>query len=305
MKILVTGAGGMVGKNLLADPRARDHEILSPSRAELDLTDCAETIDYVASHKPDLIMHFAAVVGGIQANLDNPGRFLSENLSIGLNIVAAARRAGTERFINLGSSCMYPSGSDKPLGPDRLLSGRLEPSSEGYALSKLAAWKLTQAIGHMPGRLWRTIIPPNLYGAYDRFDPVGSHLVPAIILKTDEALRTGRDTITIWGHGRARREFMFAADLADFLWRRHDRLETLPETINVGVGEDHSVDDYYRLVAEVMGYAGGFEHDLARPSGIARKLLDVSAQTELGWSPATPLKEGVAKAVAFYRERGV
>ncbi len=302
MKILVTGASGMVGRTLLADPRAAKHEMLAPTRADLNLIDAAATDAYVTHHRPDLILHFAARVGGIQANIEAPGLFLSENLAIGLSVIGAAHRAGTRFLVNLGTSCMYPMGQDGPLHPDRLLGGPLEPTSEGYGLAKLASWKLTETLGRAtPGATWRTIIPPNLYGPHDRFDPVRSHLVPAIVLKIDAAMAAGDDEVTIWGDGSARREFMYAADLADFLWRFHDRLEELPETMNVGVGADHSVDDYYRIVGEVLGYEGRFRHDMSRPTGIPHKLLDTAAQRDLGWSPATHLSEGIAATAACYR----
>ena len=302
MKIFVTGAAGMVGRNLLADPRAADHEMLAPDRGDLDLADAAATADYVARHQPDLILHFAARVGGIQANIEAPGPFLSENLALGLSVLNAARRAGTRRLVNLGTSCMYPMGWERPLHPDCLLGGPLEPTSEGYGLAKLTSWKLAQTLGRaLPGAAWRTIIPPNLYGVHDHFDPVRSHLVPSIILKISQAMAAGQDEVTIWGDGMARREFMYAGDLADFLWGHLDRLEDLPETMNVGVGVDHSVDDYYRMVGEVLGYRGRFAHDPSRPTGIPRKLLDVSAQETLGWKPATSLQAGIAATAAFFR----
>jgi GDP-L-fucose synthase len=302
VKILITGAAGMVGRNLLADPRAGRHLVISPSRAELDLTDRVACESFVLRERPDLIIHLAAVVGGVQANIEAPATFLADNLAISLNLLSAARRAATPRLVNLGSSCMYPRDHQDPLREDQLLAGPLEPTNEGYALAKIAAWKLTQAFGREShGGAWRTLIPPNLYGAHDRYDPVGSHLIAAAIAKIDHAVRVGASQVEIWGDGTARREFMFAADLADFIWRFHDRLEDLPETLNVGVGVDATVSDYYRAVAEVIGYDGAFRHDLGRPVGMRRKLLDVSGQARLGWSPATPLVAGVAAAYADYR----
>lgn len=247
-------------------------------------------------------MHVAARVGGIQANIDAPEQFLSENLATGLSVMGAARRAGTPRLLNLGTSCIYPMGLDRPFHPDCLLGGPVEPTSENDGLAKLASWKLAQTFGRKsPGFVWRTVIPPYLYGPHDHFDPVRSHLVPSVILKISAAIHAGKDEVSIWGDGAARREFMFAPDLADFIWRYHDRLEDLPETMNVGVGADHSVNDYYRLVGEVLGYARGFTHDLARPSGIAHKLLDVTAQASLGWAPQTALRDGVAATAAYFR----
>ena len=302
MKILVTGAAGMVGRNLLADPRAGRHVILAPPRNELDFTDSVACDAYLVRERPDLIIHLAAMVGGVQANVDAPATFLADNLAISLNLLTAARSSETPRLINLGSSCMYPRDRQGALSEDQLLTGPLEPTNEGYALAKLAAWKLTQAFGReAPGRLWRTLIPPNLYGPHDRYDPARSHLLAAAIAKIDHALSIDAPEVEIWGDGMARREFMFAGDLADFIWRFHDRLDDLPETVNVGVGEDATVNDYYRTVASVVGYGGAFRHDLGRPIGMRRKLLDVTGQMRLGWRPATPLAQGVAAAVAAYR----
>lgn len=302
MKILVTGAAGMVGRNLLADPRAERHQILSPSRLDLDLTDAIACETFLLRERPDLVIHLAAIVGGIQANIDAPARFLSDNLAISLNLLSAAHRAATPRLINLGSSCMYPRDQERALREDDLLTGALEPTNESYALAKIAAWKLTQAFGReAPGRLWRTLIPPNLYGPYDRYDPVRSHLVAAAIAKMEVALRTGAAEVEIWGDGTARREFLFAGDLADFIWSFHQRLEDLPETLNVGVGEDATVNEYYAAVANALGYHGAFRHDLSRPVGMRRKVMDVTAQARLGWGPATLVGEGLAITVAAYR----
>ena len=301
MKVFITGASGMVGRNLLADTRAARHDLLTPTRAELDLTDAAATATYVGEHRPDLIIHCAGKVGGIQANIEAPDRFLFDNLAIGLSVLGAARRARTPQLINLGTSCMYPVGMNRPLIPGDLLAAAVEPTNEGYALAKLAAWKLTEAAGRAaPDLVWRTIIPPNLYGPYDHFDPTRSHLVPSVILKIGTAVTEGSNEVSIWGDGTARREFMFAADLTDFLWRYHDRLEELPETMNVGVGVDHSIDDYYRRVGNVMGYSGRFTHDLTRPSGIPSKLLDITRQNALGWAPATSLEDGIAATAKYF-----
>lgn len=302
MKVLVTGAGGMVGRSVLAHPLAAGHEILAPPRAALDLRDGAATLAYVAAAAPDLIIHAGAVVGGIQANIDENARFLADNLAIGLNVLNAAWRAGTPGVINLGSSCMYPRDLDGLLGEDRLLSAPLEPTNEGYAVAKLAAWKLAQLIDRQSrDQTLRTLIPPNLYGPYDHFDPERSHLMPAIIRKIVEAVDGGAAEVEIWGDGEARREFMYAGDLADFIWRFHDRLEDLPDTLNVGVGQDATINAYYRAAADALGYGGGFRHDLSRPVGMRRKLMDVSRQRALGWAPPTALAEGIAAAAAYYR----
>jgi GDP-L-fucose synthase len=304
MRILVTGAGGMVGRHFLADPRAAGHELLTPRRAQLDLTDAAPTCAYVGREKPDLIVHLAAVVGGIQANMDEPARFLADNLSIGLNVLAAARAAGVLRLINVGSSCMYPKDVAGLLTPDLLLTAPLEPTNQGYALAKIAIARLAEAMrAQDPTLAWVTLIPPNLYGPFDHFDPVRSHLPAAAMMKIEAAARSGAPSVEIWGDGSARREFMFAPDLADFLWFAVDRLADLPPLMNVGVGEDRTVTEYYEVVARAAGWRGAFTHDAARPTGMRRKLLDVSAQRALGWSPATPLEAGIGATLAWYRDR--
>ncbi len=302
MKVLVTGAHGMVGRNLLADEGARDHQILRRPRAQLDLADGAATTAYVAEHKPDLIIHLAGLVGGIQANIDAPAGFLAENLAIGLNVLKAARAAGVPRLLNLASSCMYPRDAPDPLREDMLLAGSLEPTNEGYALAKLVTWKLALAISReTPGLDYKTLIACNLYGPFDRYDPELSHVTAAAILKVDAALRANAPTVTVWGDGAARRELMFAPDLAAFIWRAIGRWEAVPSTLNVGVGIDYTIDEVFQTVATVMGYRGTLAHDLTKAAGMPRKRLDVSRQLALGWRPKTGLQAGIARAVEHYR----
>lgn len=302
MKLLVTGATGMVGRNLLADPRAAEHEILRPGRAELDVRDRAACVAYMRAHRPDAIVHLAAVVGGIQANIDEPVRFLTDNSEMALAVIGGAREAGVRTLLNVGSSCMYPKDCDGVLSPDMLLSGALEPTNEGYALAKLLAWKLADYVAREePSFCYRTLVPCNLYGPYDDFSPTKSHMIPAAIRKVVGAMERGEAEVEIWGDGQARREFMFAADLADFIWTFLPRAETLPSLINVGIGEDRTIDGYYAAIAEAAGYQGGFRHDLDRPSGMRRKLLDVSAQTALGWKPRTGLSEGLSATIDYFR----
>ncbi len=305
MKVLVTGAAGFVGRALLADDRAASHQILPPGRVELELQDQEACRSYLATARPDLIIHLAGRVGGIGANIAAPAAFLEDNLRVGMNLLRAAFEVRTPRLINLGSSCMYPRDRPGALKETDLLTGPLEPTNEAYAMAKLTIWKLVQAMrAARPDLAWVTLIPPNLYGPWDHFQPNRSHMVAAAIVKVMTAQRMGRSKVEIWGDGTARREFMFAADLADFIWTHVAQIDQLPQTMNVGVGTDHSIDDYYRAISQAAGFRGGFVHDATQPTGMRRKLLDVSLQRELGWQPATDLPTGLALTVAHVRSQG-
>lgn len=301
MKILITGARGMVGRNLLSDRRASGYQIFAPSRAELDLTDPASCEAWFSTHRPEIVVHLAAVVGGIQANINEPVRFLVDNLHITLNLFSAAKGNGVASILNVGSSCMYPRNIDGVLTEPLLLSAPLEPTNEGYALAKIVSWKLADYMHRENSNLqYKTIIPCNLYGLYDHFDLVRSHMIPAAIMKIVSATKEKRDVVTIWGDGTARREFMFAQDLADFIWTWLPRLEELPHVMNVGVGRDYSITAYYEAIAKTVGYEGLFNYDTSKPAGMKQKLLDVSLQKRLGWYPKTGLAEGLQTTVLHY-----
>ena len=301
MRILLTGGGGMVGRNLLEHPGIGAFEVHAPRRSELDLRDFGAVLAYLRKCSPDLVIHAAGKVGGIQQNLREPVAFLLDNLDIGRNVVWAARQAGIKRLINLGSSCMYPRQHEEPLREELLLTGELEPSNEGYALAKLVTARLCDYIVREdPAFQYKTLIPCNLYGRHDKFEPAHSHLVPAVIHKLHEAVRRGQQNVVIWGDGTARREFMYAGDLADALVRAVTHFDELPACMNVGIGADHTVEDYYRAVARVMGYTGGFEYDLSKPVGVARKLVSVDRQRAWGWSPRHDLRSGIEQTCRYY-----
>lgn len=304
MKVFLTGGRGMVGRAIRGHARAQAHGIVAPARTDLDLTDRPAVMAALRAEQPDLVIHAAGRVGGIQANIAQPVAFLTENMDMGLNVVLGARAAGVMRLVNLGSSCMYPHDAPNPLREESLGQGALEPTNEGYGLAKLAVARLCAFVAREnPELVYRTLVPCNLYGLHDKFAPEVSHLVPAIIRKIHEAKARGADTVEIWGDGSARREFMFAADLADAVWYMAERIDTLPDCLNIGPGEDHSIDDYYAEAARAIGWQGEFTHDPSRPAGMRRKLMSVERQRALGWAPATGLAEGIALTYAHFLDR--
>lgn len=301
MKVFLTGGNGMVGRNIIDAQQAIGHEIIAPSSRELDLTNRAATIGAIAEIQPDIIIHAAGRVGGIHANIANPVGFLVDNLDMGMNVVLAARAARVPQLLNLGSSCMYPHMAPNPLKEELVLSGELEPTNEGYALAKVATSRLCDYISQSEkGLAYKTLIPCNLYGLHDKFDAEVSHLVPAIIRKVYDAAQNRDTTAEIWGDGTARREFMFSADLADAIWECVERFQDVPSSMNVGIGRDYTINEYYQAAADVIGWSGEFTHDLSKPVGMKQKLVSNDRLKNFGWSPKTSLKDGIAQTYAHF-----
>jgi GDP-L-fucose synthase len=303
MRILLTGGTGMVGRNLLEHVAAGAFDIISPGRSDLDLVDRQAVRDFLCNVRPHAVVHTAGKVGGIQANIREMSSFMVENATIGSNVILGAFETGVDKVINLGSSCMYPRDVDGLLVEDKLLTGELEPTNEGYALAKNFTARLCHYINREnPGVRYRTLIPSNLYGRWDHYrDLERSHLMAAIVTKVEEAIRKGDDEITIWGTGTARREFLYASDLADCIFWLLPRLDCVPDFLNCGTGIDHSVTECYEAVAEIAGYAGRFVYDRSKPDGMKRKLMDVSKLKTLGWTAKTDLRSGISRAIAFCR----
>lgn len=302
MRVLITGGSGMVGRNFLEHPSAPELEIFSPDIPELNLFDYPAVKSYIGRVKPDIIVHAAGRVGGIQANMAQPVAFLLENLDMGRNIVWAARSCGVKKLINLGSSCMYPRNAPNPLKEEMVLQGELEPTNEGYALAKTVVARLCSYISkEAPEFRYKTLIPCNLYGRWDKFSPEHSHMIPAVLRKLHLARLNGETTVEIWGDGTARREFMYAGDIADCIHKAITDFDALPELMNAGLGRDHSINDYYQTVAEVTGYTGAFKHDLSKPAGMKQKLIDITRLNSWGWRAKTSLKDGITAAYEFFK----
>jgi GDP-L-fucose synthase len=303
MKIFLTGGTGMVGRNILENSKSNKHIFVAPTSKELNLLDRDAVRSSLSQEMPDLIIHSAGLVGGIQANIANPVDFLLKNTDMGLNVISSAASVGIKNLINLGSSCMYPREASNPLNESLILRGELEPTNEGYALAKILATKLCEYIVREDStKSYKTLIPCNLYGRHDKYGKTNSHLIPAVIRKIHEAKEAGDETVTIWGDGSARREFMNAADLSDFIYFVMDRLEKIPQNLNVGLGHDYSIEEYYRAVASVVGFEGSFEHDLNKPVGMRQKLVDISQLESIGWTYKTKLIDGIKQAYEFYKE---
>ena len=291
----------MVGSNIIEHVAANNHEILSPTSAKLNLLDIESVKNYINTKKPDMVIHAAGIVGGIQANIAEPVRFLVDNMYMGFNILTASKECRIKRFMNLSSSCMYPRDAKNPLSEELILKGELEPTNEGYAIAKVASTRLCEYINREDeSYLYKTVIPCNLYGKYDKFDPEHSHMIPAVIRKINNAKEKDLESIDIWGDGLARREFMYAADFADFVYYAIDHFETMPQNINVGLGHDYTINEYYQKIANAVGYQGSFTHDLSRPTGMQQKLIDDTKLKAFGWQYQTTLGQGIKKTYDYF-----
>jgi GDP-L-fucose synthase len=301
MKILITGSRGMVGRNLLDHYKSSSYEILQPTRKDLNLLISADIESYLKKYSPDMVIHAAGLVGGIQANITSQSDFFFNNVQIGLNIIMASKNYGIKNFMNLGSSCMYPRDSINPISEESILNGELEPTNEGYALAKISCAALCKYINNEDNRFhYKTVIPCNLFGKYDKFNSRSSHMIPAVIRKVLEAKNVSANNVEIWGDGTARREFMYAEDFSDFVFYAVENFERMPKILNVGLGFDHSINEYYKQISDVIGYKGKFIHDLTKPIGMKQKLIDISKLRGFGWEYKTTLEEGVLKTYNYF-----
>lgn len=286
----------MVGSAMVRlAPAVGGYDVVTATRSELDLLDQRSTFDWLASHRPDTVVIAAAKVGGIHANSTYPADFIYENLVIAANLVEGCRRAEVKRVLFLGSSCIYPKLAPQPMPESCLLTSPLEPTNEAYAIAKIAGLKLCQHYRAQHGLLYHSAMPTNLYGPGDNYHPENSHVIPALVRRFHEAKERGDASVTIWGTGTPRREFLHVDDLAAACFHLL-ALESPPDWVNVGTGEDLSIHELATLVAETVGFTGSILTDPTKPDGTPRKLMDISAIQQTGWSPCIDLKAGLAGA---------
>jgi GDP-L-fucose synthase len=298
-RIFVAGHRGMVGSAIVRRLAATNCNVVTAEHRELDLLKQDDTDRYLVSTKPDVVIVAAAKVGGIHANNTFPAEFIYENLMIATNVIHSSFNAGVKKLLFLGSSCIYPRLALQPIDEEALLSGPLEPTNQWYAVAKIAGVKLCQAYRKQHGADFISVMPTNLYGRGDNYQGENSHVVAALIRRFHEAKVSGASEVVVWGSGKPRREFLFADDLADACVFVLESYSAAPP-LNVGIGDDVTIAEFARLVADVVGYGGSIVFDTSRPDGTPRKVLDVSRLTKLGWVARTPLREGLMKAYADF-----
>jgi len=300
MKIYVAGHRGLVGSAIVRQIESEGkHTWVGRTRTELDLLDRDAVFAFMESEKPDAVIIAAAKVGGIGANNAFPVEFLSENLQIETNLMDAAHKANVDRLLFLGSSCVYPKYAEQPIREEALLTGALEPTNEAYALAKISGLKLVQGYRRQYGHRWISAMPTNMYGPGDNFDLENSHVLPALIRKLYDAKVSGSPSVTLWGTGSPKREFLYSDDLGKaclFLLENYDD----DVAINVGVGQDVTIQELASTIAGIVGFQGLIEWDSSKPDGTPRKLLDVQRINSLGWRATTPLDSGIKATFDWY-----
>ena len=301
-RVFVAGHAGMVGAAIMRRLEREPCDILFATRQELDLRHPQAIERFMAQTKPDAVFLAAGKVGGIRANSTFPAEFIADNLAIALNTIHAAYRSGVKKLVYLGSSCIYPRLAPQPMAPEMLLSGALEPTNQWYAVAKIAGIKLCEAYRLQYGADFVSVMPTNIYGPGDNYHLQDSHVPAALMRRFHEAKVNGAASVTVWGTGSPRREFLAADDLSDacvFVMKCYSDVEFL----NVGTGEDLTIAEFARVIADIVGFSGKIEFDTTRPDGAPRKLLDVSRINALGWHATTPLREGLQRMYADFLSR--
>lgn len=303
-KIYVAGHRGLVGSAILRLLQAQGYaNLVHRTHAELDLTDQIAVERFFAAERPEYVFLAAAKVGGIHANNTYPAEFIYQNLAVQNNVIHASYRHGVTKLCFLGSSCIYPKHAPQPMKEEYLLTGTLEPTNQPYALAKIAGIEMVRSYNRQYGTRYISVMPTNLYGPNDNFDLQNSHVLPALIRKFVDAEKSGAPSVTLWGSGRPRREFLYVEDMADaciFLMNTYDG----DDFVNIGTGTDITILELAGMIKEAVGYRGALEFDPSKPDGTPQKLLDVSRLTSLGWKAKMGLKEGVQQTIRWYREHG-
>jgi GDP-L-fucose synthase len=302
MTILVAGHSGLVGSAIFDALQAKGETVIGISSNEVDLKNRTRTFEFINDTKPDVVIDAAAKVGGISANFRNPVEFISVNLQIQTNLMDASHAANVERFVFLGSSCIYPKESPQPIKEEYLLSGQLEITNSSYAIAKIAGIEQIKSYRRQFGRPWISLMPTNIYGPKDNFDIDTAHVLPALVNRFVSATTRGAQEVVLWGTGKPKREFLFNSDLADAVLLALDKYDD-DIHLNVGTGEDISISQLAEKIAIETGFNGKIAWDTSKPDGTMRKVLDVSRVKSLGWTAKTDLETGIARVVSDYRSR--
>lgn len=299
-KILVAGANGMVGSAIVRNLKSKGYYVTEATRNQVDFTDQEETKEYFERNKPEYVFVAAAKVGGIMANKTYKGDFLYQNLMIQNNIIHYSMVNDVKKLLFLGSSCIYPKFATQPITEDQLMTGALEPTNDAYAIAKIAGIKMCQAYREQHGFNAISLMPTNLYGINDNFDPNSSHVLPALIRKFHEAKESNAPYVECWGDGSPRREFLHVDDLAEACFRCMISYDSL-EIINVGTGDDLTIKELTKLISIIVGYTGEIVWDESKPNGTPRKVLNVDKIKTLGWSPKIGLRQGIYETYEWYK----
>ena len=300
MKVVVAGSTGLAGSAISAAFSAQGHQVIGLNRSVVDLMDGAATQQFLINTKPDLVVDAAAKVGGIGANSTFPVEFLADNITIQGNLMNAAHVAGVEKFVFLGSSCIYPRDCAQPIKEGYLMTGPLEATNSAYAIAKIAGIELVNSYRKEYGTQWISLMPTNLYGPRDNFDLAASHVLPAFIRRFVDAAESGAEKVVLWGSGSPLREFLHVDDLAQAVLVASEKYDSSLH-LNIGTGEDLSIKALAGIVAKSAGFTGEIEWDSSKPDGTPRKVLDVSRIKALGWKPTITLEAGIASTIAWYK----
>lgn len=300
MKVVVAGSTGLAGSAISAAFLAQGHQVIGLNRSVVDLIDGAATQEFLINTKPDLVVDAAAKVGGIGANNTFPVEFLNDNITIQGNLMNAAHVAGVEKFVFLGSSCIYPRDCAQPIKEEYLMTGPLETTNSAYAIAKIAGIELVNSYRKEYGTKWISLMPTNLYGPRDNFDLAASHVLPAFIRRFVDAAESGAEKVVLWGSGSPLREFLHVDDLAQAVLVASEKYDSSLH-LNIGTGEDLSIKALAGIVAKSAGFTGEIEWDSSKPDGTPRKVLDVSRIKALGWKPTITLEAGIASTIAWYK----